>query len=157
MYQGRARIIGRNEIDNVMELCRMLHQENGLFTMNEDKVRAMMDIAFDRKGGILAGVGEVGKLQGLLYLMLSNFWYTTDSNWEELFLYVVPEHRKSRNAVELLKFAKWCADTSGFPLFIGILSNHPTERKELLYERQLNPKDFKGRFFIYDNKDKKVA
>src|ERR1700679_2834539 len=103
MYQGRARIIGRNEIDNVMELCRMLHQENGLFTMNEDKVRAMMDIAFDRKGGILAGVGEVGKLQGLLYLMLSNFWYTTDSNWEELFLYVVPEHRKSRNAVELLK------------------------------------------------------
>lgn len=155
-YRGRARIVQRDEEDNVMELCRKLHDENGMFKMNDDKVRAMMARAFDRQGGILAGIGEPGKLEGLLYLLLSSFWYSTDPHWEELFLYVMPEHRKSRNAVELLRFAKWCADKSDFPLFIGILSNQSTERKELLYERQLHADDYKGRFFVYQ-KAKKVA
>lgn len=151
-YQGRARLIGRDEESNVMEICRKLAAENALFTMNDEKVRSMMDRAYDQKGGILAGVGEKGKLEGLMFLLLTSFWYSNDSYWEEFFLYVTPEHRKSRNAVELLRFAKWCADESGFPLFIGILSNHPTERKELLYERQLHADDYKGRFFVYNTK-----
>lgn len=134
-----------------MQLCRDLHEENGIFKMNDDKVRGMLSRAFDQQGGILAGIGEKGKLEGLLYLLLSSFWYTTDPHWEELFLYVVPEHRKSRNAVELLRFAKWCTDETPYPLFIGILSNAATERKELLYERQLGDRS-KGCFFIYKKK-----
>lgn len=155
LYQGRARIIGKDEEENVMELCRQLHLENGMFKMDDDKVREMLSRAFDKKGGILAGIGTPGKLEGLLYILLSSFWYSIDPHWEELFLYVSPQYRKSRNAVELLRFAKWCADESGFPLFIGILSNHSTERKEALYERQLHANDYKGRFFVYEGK--KVA
>ena len=155
-YQGRARIVQRAEEENVMQLCRQLHEENGMFKMNDDKVRAMLARAFDRQGGILAGIGEPGKLEGLMYLLLSSFWYSNDPHFEELFLYVAPAYRKSRNAVELLRFAKWCADESNFPLFIGILSNHSTERKELLYERQLHADDYKGRFFVYQGA-KKVA
>ena len=154
-YQGRARIIDRSEESNVMELCHQLHEENGIFKMDDEKVRAMLARAFDRQGGILAGVGEPGKIEGLLYILLSSFWYSNDPHWEELFLYVKPEYRKSRNAIELLRFAKWCADESGFPLFIGILSNHSTERKELLYERQLH-QNSNGRFFVYQG-TKKVA
>jgi hypothetical protein len=153
-YEGRARIIEREEEANVMNLCRNLHNENGLFKMDDEKVHFMLDKAFNKEGGILAGVGEKGNLQGILFMMLTSFWYSNDPYWEEFFLYVLPEHRKSRNAVELLRFAKWCADESGFPLFIGILSNHPTERKELLYERQLRAEDYKGRFFIYNTKKK---
>jgi hypothetical protein len=153
-YQGRARIIGRNEEENVMELCRKLHEENGMFTLDETRVRAMMDRAYEKQGGILAGIGEPGHLEGLLYLMLSSFWYSNEPYWEELFLYVAPEHRKSRNAVELLRFAKWCTDETGFPLFIGIISDHATERKELLYERQLNEPPQKGKFFVYKGKKK---
>jgi len=152
VYKGRVRIIGRDEEENVMELCRKLHNENGIFQMNDLKVRMMLDRAFNKQGGILAGIGEKGKLEGLIYLLLSSFWYTNDSHWEEIFLYVAPEYRKSRNAVELLKFAKWCAEETGFPLFIGILSDHSTARKEALYERQLCKS--KGRFFIY-HKDRK--
>lgn len=151
-YQGRARIISKDEENNVMQLCHKLHEENGIFTMDDNKVRAMMARAFDRQGGILAGIGEKGNLEGLLYILLSSFWYSNDPHWEELFLYVVPEKRKSRNAVELLRFAKWCADESGFPLFIGILSNQETARKELLYERQLRVEGSKGRFFMYTKK-----
>lgn len=154
-YQGRARLIGRDEHADVMSICRKLAAENALFAMNDERVNEMMSRAYDQKGGILAGIGEKGKLEGLIFLLLTSFWYSNDPYFEEFFLYVTPEHRKSRNAVELLRFAKWCADESGFPLFIGILSNHPTERKELLYERQLAADDYKGRFFIYNTK--KVA
>lgn len=150
-YQGRARIIGRDEEENVMELCRQLHDENGMFKMDDDKVRVMLSRAFDRQGGILAGVGPKGKLEGLLFILLSSFWYSHDPHWEELFLYVVPEHRKSRNAVDLLRFAKWCTDQTDYPLFIGILSDAATERKEALYERQLDERP-KGRFFVYRKK-----
>lgn len=153
-YTGKVRIVGKSEEDNAMDLCRRLHEENGIFKMNDDKVRAMLARAFDKQGGILAGIGPIGKLEGLMYLLLSSFWYTEDPHWEELFLYVVPEHRNSRNAVELLRFAKWCTDQTDYPLFIGILSNSSTERKELLYERQLKVEGSKGRFFMYKkNKD----
>lgn len=150
-YAGRVRIIGRDEEENAMELCTKLHGENGIFKMSEDKVRAMLARAFDQQGGILAGVGPKGKLEGLLYLLLSSFWYSNDPHWEELFLYVDPDHRKTRNAVELLKFAKWCSEETGFPLFIGVLSESTTERKELLYERQLGPAGA-GKFFVYKGK-----
>lgn len=155
-YSGRVRIVGREETGDVMRLCRQLHGENGLFKMDDAKVLSMLDKAFDKQGGILAGIGPKGKLEGLLYLLLSSFWYSNDSHWEELFLYVDPDCRKSRNAVELLKFAKWCAEESGFPLFIGVLSESSTERKELLYERQLGPSGA-GKFFVYQGGKKKVA
>ena len=155
LYSGKVRIIQRNEQENALQLCRQLHSENGIFQMSETKVKTMLDMAFDKKGGILAGIGKENQLEGLLYILFSSFWYTDDPHLEELFLYVKPEHRKSRNAVELLRFAKWCADESGFPLFIGILSNQSTERKELLYERQLH-QNSNGRFFVYQGA-KKVA
>lgn len=159
-YQGRVRIIGRNEEADVMQLCHQLHEENGIFTMDDNKVKIMLSRAFDKQGGILAGVGQPGKLEGLLFLLLSSFWYSNDPHFEELFLYVTPEHRKSRNAVELLRFAKWCTDQTNYPLFIGLLSNSSTERKELLYERQLHTDEKdpgRGRFFIYQKARKKVA
>lgn len=156
-YKGPVRIIEADEISNVMSLCERLHEENGMFTMNHDKVRVTLDRAFKKQGGVLAGIGPKGKLQGLLCLLLSSFWYSDDPHWEELFLYVIPEYRKSKNAVELLRFAKWCSDETDFPLFIGILSDNSTARKELLYERQLKIPGGNGRFFVYNNKKCKAA
>ena len=150
-YVGRVRIIQKDEVEDVMRLCRQLHGENGIFKMSETKVRSMLDRAFDRQGGILAGIGPKGKLEGLLYLLLSSMWYSEDPHWEELFLFVDPECRKSRNAVELLRFGKWCTEQTNYPLFIGILSDASTARKEMLYERQLNSTGA-GRFFIYRKK-----
>lgn len=135
----------------------MLHKENGMFSLDENKVRQMLNLAFDKKGGLLAGMGAKGDLEGLLFLLLSSFWYSNDPLWEEYFLYVKPECRKSRNALELMKFAKWCAEDSGFPLFIGIMSDSSTERKERLYERQLSEDSDRGRLFVYNKQRKKIA
>lgn len=130
-----------------MELCRELHRENGIFSMDEEKVRAMLRKAFDRQGGLLGVIGEPGEIEGMIFMLLSTFWYSSDPHWEEMLAFVRQKYRKSRNAVELVNFGKWCADSSGIPLVIGIISNERTAGKVRLYQRLLDHPI--GNFFMY--------
>ena len=149
-YSGKVRIVGAADEEEIMALLRGLHAENGIFHLDEDKVRTMLQRAFNREGGILGAIGPSGAIEGLIYMLVSTFWYSEQPHLEELFTYVSPEHRKSRNAVELMHFAKWCSDQSGFPLLIGIISNERTAGKVRLYQRQFsNPA---GNFFLYNGR-----
>lgn len=131
-----------------MEMCRELHAENGIFTLAEDKVRNLLRRAFDRQGGILGVIGPPGHLEGMIYLLMSSMWYSNDPCWEELYTYVRPLYRKSRNAIDLLHFSKWASEESNFPLFIGVISNEQTERKVQLYQRQFDKPV--GNFFLFN-------
>ena len=42
-----------DDADELMEICRALHAENGLFAMNEQKVRDMLNRAFTNQGAIV--------------------------------------------------------------------------------------------------------
>ena len=52
-YPGRVRIVGPEDEEEVMVLCRDLHNENGIFTLDENKVRSVLRRAFNKEGGIL--------------------------------------------------------------------------------------------------------
>lgn len=134
----------------IMEMCRMLHSENGAFPMDDDLVRSQLQLAFAKKGGMLGVIGEPGHLQGMIYLLIAHFWYSREWHLEELFSWVHPNHRRSNNAKNLIGFAKHCADELKIPLVIGIISNTRTEAKVELYKRQL--KKPAGAFFIYGGK-----
>src|SRR5262245_41645169 len=113
----------------IMEMCRQLHEENGAFPMDDDLVRNQLHLAFAKKGGMLGVIGEPGRLQGMIYLLIAHFWYSREWHLEELFSYCRPEFRKSNNAKNLIKFAKHCADDLQIPLVIGVISNTRTEAK----------------------------
>ena len=151
-YPGRVHIAEQKDEEELMVLCRNLALENAMFPVSDDKVRAMLRRAFNREGGVLGIIGESGKIEGMIYMMVSTFWYSDKPYLEELFLYVSPEYRKSKNAIELMKFSKWCSDQSGFALVIGVISNEKTEGKVKLYQRQF----FKpaGNFFFYKGSGK---
>ena len=149
MYPGRVRIADRKDEEELMDMCRELHRENGIFPMNEDKVRAMLHKAFDRQGGIIGVIGELGKIEGIIYAMISTFWYSDTPHIEELFNFCRPQYRKSNNAHDLIEFAKWCSDQSGMPLLIGVISNERTAAKVRLYQRRLNQPI--GSFFLYNS------
>ena len=146
-YPGRVRIAERHDEDEVMALCRDLHIENGLFNLDESKVRGILKRAFDKEGGILGAIGPSGHIEGMIYMQVSTFWYTSQPCLEELFMYVAPQYRKTRNAIELMHFSKWCSEQSGFPLLIGVISNERTEGKVRLYQRQFDKP--LGNFFLY--------
>lgn len=121
----------------LLEMCRNLHSENGMFSMDDAKVSEMLHRAFNKKGAIVGVIGETGKIQGAIFLLISTFWYTNDWCLEELFNYVRPEYRKSTNAKDLINFGKRCSDDLGIPLVIGVVSNERTRAKLGLYQRQL--------------------
>ena len=147
-YPKRVRLGQPVDEEELMELCRGLHAENGIFPLNEQKVRDALHRAFEQKGGILGVVGPAGAIEGLIYMVLSTFWYSDTTHLEELFLYVKPEYRKTPDARDLMRFAKWCADQTGFRLVIGVLTNERVAGKIRLYQREFaNPA---GNFFIYE-------
>lgn len=149
MLPGRVRIAQQSDEEEVMGLCRELHVENGIFGMNEDKVRAMLRRAFERQGAIVGVIGDPGKIEGVICLTLSTFWYSDDAQWEELFSFVKKEYRKSKDALDLMDFARWCSDTSKIPIIIGVISNERTAGKVRLYQRKFSPI---GAFFFYPDK-----
>ena len=149
-YPKRVRIAAPQEEDAVMEMCRELHAENGIFKLSEDKVRGILGRAFRREGGILGVIGHPENPEAMIYMQMTSMWYTEDPCLEELYTFVRPQFRRSRNAVDLLHFSKWAAETANLPLFIGVISNEQTERKVQLYQRQFsNPA---GSFFLFNYK-----
>ena len=148
-YPGRVHIAERKHEEELMVLCHQLADENGMFTMSETKVRDVLRKAFNRQGGIIGIIGGEGeKIEGMVYLLVDTLWYTDETSLQELFLYVAPEGRRAKTAIELMKFAKWCAEQSGFSLLIGVISNQRTAGKIRLYKKQF-PKEEAGNFFVY--------
>lgn len=144
----KVRLATREDEPELMQLCRELHQENGVFDIDEDLVRAMLYQSFDKKGGIVAVIGAPGEIQACISLILSSFWYCRQFHIEELFSYVRPAYRKSDNAKRLIDYAKKCSDDIEIPLVIGVISNERTESKVKLYERRIHKPA--GAFFIYN-------
>ena len=77
-------------------------------------------------------------------------WYSDVEIWEELWSFVLPEHRYSGNAKALLKFSTRISDETNMPLLIGIVSNDRTLPKVRLYRRTFG--DPSGAFFLYHPK-----
>lgn len=152
---SRVRRADESDENELVAMCHELHRENGVFTMSSDRVRDMLRRAFDRRGGIIGVIGERGHLEGSIYLLLTQLWYTDDYHVEELWNYVRPDYRKTDNAKEFLAFAKRCSDELGIDSIIGILSNDRTQAKIRLYERQLGKPA--GAYFLYQPKKKRVA
>lgn len=145
-----VRKAGPQDAPELMEMCRALHAENAMFKMNEAKVGDMLSRAFDGRGAIIGALGETGSIQGAIYLLITNFWYSDEFCLEELYSFVLPQYRKSSHAKNLIGFGKRCADELGIPLVIGVVSNIRTQAKVNLYKRQLS--DPVGAYFAYNMK-----
>ncbi len=143
---ARVRVADPSDEEELMAMCRNLHAENGAFSMSEEKVRALLWRAFNRQDGLIGVIGASGRLEGSIYLLIDQLWYSNDWCLLELWNYVLPAYRRSTNAKELIAFAKKCSEALRLPLFIGILSNEQTEAKVRLYRRQLGTPA--GAFFL---------
>jgi GNAT superfamily N-acetyltransferase len=143
----KVRLATQADIPQVIQLSYDLHKENGLMPVAPDLIAAIVAKALNQDGAILAVIGPVGDVEGLIYLAINCMWYSRDPHLEELFSYVKPEFRRSKNAKALVEFAKASADKIGVPLLIGILSNTDTQRKIKLYERMLG--EPVGAFFLH--------
>ena len=120
----------------IMQMCEENHRDNGQFSLSPAKVDAMIDKAFNGGGAIIGVVGK-DQIEGMLVLLIAQFWYTDDWCLEEIQNYVRPQFRKSTHAKDMINFGQRCSDELGIPLVIGVVSNERTRAKMELYRRQL--------------------
>jgi hypothetical protein len=147
-----VRIATKEDEEDVLRMCRRLWEENGLFSLNENKVRDTIRKCYEAKGNIVGVIGPKGSLEASTCLSISDTHYTDDWHLVELWNYVAPEYRKSRNAEALIEFGKSCSDRMGIPLFTGIITEKALAGKVRLYRRRLgNPT---GAFFVHNAKFK---
>lgn len=145
-----VRIATPADEEEVMAMCRELHDENGLFTLSEKKIRDLFRKCYERKGAIVGVVGPNGKIEATTCLLISDNYYTEDWHLAELWNHVGKDHRHSSNAEALIRFGIKCSDEIGIPFVTGIITNNRVAGKVRLYRQILGYPA--GAFFVHGGK-----
>jgi hypothetical protein len=143
----KVRVAVEADLPQLIQMGIDLHRENAAMPLSPKRVEEAVWRAILQQKAMIGVIGN-GTLEAMIYLTIGQFWYTDDLHVEELYAYVKPEYRKSRNAKALVEFAKSSALKMNIPLLIGIISNSQTEAKIRLYERQLGPRA--GAYFLFN-------
>ena len=147
----KVRLATPNDEEPLLNLALRAWEENGIKNVNPDKMLGMIKPALYLWQGLCGIIGEQGKpIEGAVLLRISQMWYSDDWILEEKAIFVDPVYRNAKGgrARKLCEFSKRVADELSIPLLIGVLSNHRTEAKIRLYERQFGAPA--GAFFLYN-------
>ena len=145
-----VRIATPDDEPAIMALVRELHCENGLFTLNEAKVREYLHRCFRREKVIVGVIGAPGQIEASTCILISDMYYTDDWHLAELWNHVGEPYRRSHNAEALIEFGKQCSDRIGIPLITGIITNKRVAGKVRLYRKVLGYPA--GAFFVHNGK-----
>ena len=139
------------DLDPMMELALMACDENGFVNPNPVKLLEQIYSALAQDHGLIGIIGKPSeKIEGAVLLRVSKMWYSDQDVLEEKAIFIHPDYRNAKGgrARRLVEFSKQASDYLKIPLIIGVLSNHRTEAKVRLYERQFGKAS--GAFFLYN-------
>jgi GNAT superfamily N-acetyltransferase len=106
------------DVDALMADLRNMYVEMAPFgKMDEEKCISFLTDSIQHH--IVLKKTEEEKLLGHMGLRAESHWYTNDAALYEYYVYVHPEHRKTRTAFELYKVAKSVAQSVKLPFFYG--------------------------------------
>ena len=142
-----VRLATPKDEEKILDLLMLMHEENGLFEMDNESVREMVRKVLNRENGIIGVIDAEEEIEAAVCLVIDKLWYAKTWCLNDVFNFVAPKYRRSTRAKSLISFAKSYSDQVGIPLLMGIVSNVRTEAKIKLLERQLQKA---GAFFIYN-------
>ena len=137
-FPGVSMAVPQDE-DEIYALLLGLHQENGVFSVSEPRVRGFIRACTQQEDGVFGFIGLIREstIEASVGLELTQWWYTDEWSLSEKWCFVHPGHRRKNHARRLVDFSKWCADRLAVPLLMGIISTQRTEAKERLYQRKM--------------------
>jgi GNAT superfamily N-acetyltransferase len=146
-----VRLALKKDEGEIFALLCLLHAENGMFSMNRDKVIAGIQHATERRGGVIYVIDDGPRVVATLGMTIACDWYSDDEYLLERWNFVHPDYRKSDYARRLLEQGKWShewfkAQGARLPFFCGINSLLRTEAKIRMYARHFA---CIGAYFMY--------
>lgn len=163
MTPSVVRLAGITDRAEVIRLLLLGHVENGLFPLDRTKAEWWIDRMLSPElipewdtgpRGAIGVIGEPNRLEGLAFVTINRYWYTTQRHLEEFVVFVDPSCRSNNDgekvphAKALVEWLKEQSKATGLPLLSGILTQKPRmEAKVRLYQRMM-PKA--GAFFCFD-------
>lgn len=145
------RVGGPDDVHDIMDLALSACEENGFVEPSPEKLLQDIWPALNHDRGLVGIIGEKGKKpEGAVLLRIGPLWYSDRDVIEEKAIFINPEYRSAKGgrARRLVEFSKQVSDELELPLVIGVLSNHRTEAKVRLYERQFGKPS--GAFWLYN-------
>jgi hypothetical protein len=146
-----VRIGTPDDVHPMMDLAMQACDENGFVNPNPQKLLAEIWPALNLNDGLVGIIqDESDQLEGAILLRIGTMWYSDTPVLEEKAIFIHPNYRSAKGgrARRLCEFSKKASDQLEIPLIIGVLSNHRTEAKVRLYERQFGRPS--GAFFLYN-------
>jgi len=140
---SRVRIATRRDEDELVELCRREHAENGGRYFSPDKVRSLMWRAFNPAGNEPAVIGVTGEkvIQGSLCVVIDAPWNSDTPFLRVLWNYVLPEYRRLSASKDLLAFAGRLSEPSpvgyGRPVRLEVPASPKAQGQVRMFNRQL--------------------
>ena len=154
-------------IEDYPEITRLFlqyHNESGHFSLDYKKIDWIIArllrpdlIPKDDTGtrGVMGVIGPQGALEGVVAVIISAPWYSSQRVLNDLALYVDPNYRASGHAKAMIEWMKQQSRTTNIPLISGVVATERTEAKVRLFRRQMPVK--MGEYFYYDPKSSIVT
>lgn len=150
-----VRLLRPEDAESLYELLtEEIWAENAVFPVAPAKVRSVIDVAAGITPwapglpmSVIGVIGNVGKVEASIGLVVTQFWYTEEWHLEDCWTCVSKRARGSNHATALLKFGKIIQRQMNIPLMMGVLSDIRTEAKVRYFRRELG--DPVGAVFVW--------
>lgn len=136
--------LGRpSDEDGIFELLLLDIAENAasVAPASEEDIRATVKQALSKPNIVGVIDGPNGKPVAVVMLLCLKWWWSKAHYYQEVPLFVHPEHRKSTHARQLISFQRWWADTMtenfGYRVYLlcGVLGTKRVRSKIAMYRR----------------------
>lgn len=138
-FPSDMKIATPDHIQAVFSLAKMAHAESGYGEMDYSAIMHAVVCGCTGHQAVFGLIEGPDRLEAAIGLRLEKRWYAKNvpENWhnQDILFFVHPDHRKSRHAATLFRFAQWWERQSKTPVVLGLTLASDGARKELMYSR----------------------
>ena len=135
-----VRVATVNDYPVVKALLLKMAEESAMASVSNKKLDDMIMLTLTQSRGIVGlATDEFNNVVGLIGLIMVQWDYSLAWSYKDFAMFVSPDHRKGKYAVDLINFTKWWAEQTGIPVNIGVASKSRTRAKIRFYSQHLRP------------------
>jgi hypothetical protein len=122
----------------LLRVLALNYEENkGLAAINWDKVTRMVRRGTEQQLGIIGVIEGKHGIEATAGFILTNFWFSDDFHLEEVWVFVLPDYRRSTHARRLYEWAKYLSTQMTVPVLCGVLTTQRHQAKIRLAQREM--------------------